>query len=143
MTEIRDTVAKLIETCKDGQEGYRQAAENIKNPEYKGFFEQQAAERCRFASELEVHSPTESKDSGSVAGSLHRAWIGLKSKLGAGDEAILSSVEQGEDNAKETYEEAMKEALPGELASIVQRQYQKVKAAHDRVKALRDLNKAA
>ena len=44
---------------------------------------------------------------------------------------------------RDIYEEAMKEPLPGELASIVQRQYQRVKAAHDRVKALRDLNKAA
>jgi uncharacterized protein (TIGR02284 family) len=143
MTEVRNTVAKLIETCKDGEEGYRQAAENIKNSEYKSFFEQQSAERGRFASELQVHLPVESKDSGSVAGAVHRVWIDLKSKLGAGDEAILSSVEQGEDNAKETYEEALKDALPSELVSIVQRQYQRVKAAHDRVKALRDLNKAA
>jgi uncharacterized protein (TIGR02284 family) len=143
MTEVRDIVTKLIETCKDGQEGYRQAAENIKNLEYKRFFEQQSGERGRFASELQVHLPAENKDSGSVSGAMHRAWIGLKSKLGAGDEAILSSVEQGEDSAKEAYEEALKAALPGELGSIVQRQYQAVKAAHDRVKVLRDSNKAA
>jgi|ERR1700724_2072243 uncharacterized protein (TIGR02284 family) len=143
MTEVRDVVAKLIETCKDGQEGYRQAAENIKNPEYKSFFEQQSAERGRFASELQLHLTAESKDSGSVSGALHRAWIDLKGKLGAGDEAIFSSVEQGEDNAKHTYEDALKSSLPGELASIVQRQYQRVKAAHDRVKALRDSYKAA
>jgi len=143
MTEIRDTVAKLIETCKDGEEGYRQAAENIKNPEYKSFFEQQLLERGRFASELQGHITAETKDSGSVAGAVHRAWIGLKSKLGAGDEAILSSVEEGEDNAKHTYEDALKDSLPAELAVIVRRQYQSVKAAHDRVKVLRDLNKAA
>ena len=143
MTEVRDTVAKLIETCKDGQEGYRQAAENIKNLEYKSFFEQQSAERGRFASELQEHITLESKDSGSVAGAAHRAWIGLKSKLGAGDEAILSSVEEGEDNAKHNYENALKLSLPAVLASIVQRQYQNVKAAHDRVKVLRDSTKAA
>lgn len=143
MTEIRDTVARLIETCKDGQEGYKQAAENIKNLEYKTFFEQQSAERGRFASELQGHITAETKDSGSVSGTMHRAWIGLKSKLGAGDEAILSSVEEGEDNVKHNYEDALKTSLPGELASVVQRQYQRVKAAHDRVRALRDLNKAA
>jgi hypothetical protein len=33
MTEIKDTVSKLIETLKDGEGGYRQAAEKIQKPE--------------------------------------------------------------------------------------------------------------
>jgi uncharacterized protein (TIGR02284 family) len=143
MTDIRDTVTKLIEANKDGQEGYKQAAENVKSTEYKSLFEQQANERARFVSELQQHLTADSKDSGSVAGAMHRAWIDLKSKLGAGDEAILSSVEQGEDSAKHAYEDALKVPLPAELVSVVQRQYQSVKAAHDRVKALRDRSKAA
>ena len=144
MTEnYRDMVGKLIETCKDGEEGYRQAAENVKNSEYKSFFHEQSSERGRFAGELQPFFKADEKKSGSVAGSMHRAWLDLKGKLGAGDGAILSSVEQGEDNAKHTYEEALKAGLPAELSTIVQRQFQSVKAAHDRVKMLRDSAKAA
>lgn len=146
MTEKKEIIAKLIETCKDGQEGYRQAAENIKNHETKNFFQQQSSERGRFAQELqqmEVGQTEGKKESGSVSGAMHRAWIDLKSKLGAGDEAILSSVEQGEDNAKQTYQEAIEAGLPAELSTIVQRQYTSVKAAHDKVKSLRDSAKAA
>ena len=143
MTEIKDTVSKLIETLKDGEEGYRQAAEKIQNPEYKRFFEQQSTERARFATELQPFLGDKDKDSGSVSGALHRAWIDLKGKVGAGDEAILSSVEQGEDNAKHTYEDALKTSPPTELVSIIRRQYASVKNAHDRVKVWRDSHKAA
>jgi uncharacterized protein (TIGR02284 family) len=143
MTEIKDTVSKLIETCKDGQEGYRQAAETIQNLEYKSFFELQSAERGRFATELQSFVADKDKDSGSMSGALHRTWIDLKGKLGAGDAAILSSVEQGEDDAKHTYEDALKGSPPAELVSIIRRQYASVKNAHDRVKSWRDSHKAA
>src|SRR5690242_15037263 len=129
MTEIKDTVSKLIETCKDGQEGYRQAAETIQNLEYKSFFELQSAERGRFATELQSFVADKDKDSGSMSGALHRTWIDLKGKLGAGDAAILSSVEQGEDDAKHTYEDALKGSPPAELVSIIRRQYASVKNA--------------
>lgn len=146
MTEIKDTVSKLIETLKDGEEGYRQAAEKIQKPEYKRFFEQQSTERGRFATELQpflADKDDKDKDSGSVSGALHRTWIDLKGKLGAGDSAILSSVEQGEDNAKHTYEDALKGSPPAELVAIIRRQYASVKNAHDRVKSWRDSEKAA
>jgi uncharacterized protein (TIGR02284 family) len=143
MTEIKDTVSKLIESLKDGEEGYRQAAEKIKNPEYKRFFEQQSTERGRFATELQPFMGDKEKDSGSVSGALHRTWIDLKGKLGAGDAAILSSVEQGEDSAKQIYEDALKASPPAELVAIIRRQYASVKNAHDRVKSWRDSEKAA
>jgi len=144
MTEnYRDIVGKLIQTCKDGEEGYRQAAENIKNTEYKSFFHQQSTERGRFAGELQPFYKADEKQSGSVAGTMHRAWLDLKGKMGAGDETILSSVEQGEDSAKRAYEDALNSALPAELVTIIQRQYQSVKSAHDRVKTMRDSAKAA
>ncbi|MGA8269995.1 MAG: PA2169 family four-helix-bundle protein, partial [Candidatus Sulfotelmatobacter sp.] len=132
----------LIETCKDGQKGYQDAASHVKRADLKAFFNEQSLERSRFAVELEAELPRlgepNKKVSGSVSAKLHRAWIDTKVSLGAGDKAILASVEQGEDNAKESYQKALSGSLPGNVAEIVRRQAVSVQKAHDKVKTLSD-----
>jgi len=150
MTHQDDTISTLehlIETCRDGQNGYRDAAEHIKNPEIRNWFNQQSLERGQFAGELEAevqrlgkHDPDRK---GSVSGAIHRKWFELKEKLGGSDESVLAEVERGEDTAKEAYEDALKEDLPGDVRSIVARQAQNVLIAHDRAKLLRDQFKNA
>ncbi len=134
---------KLIETCRDGQKGYQDAAEHVKRADLKSYFERQSAERGTFAEELQAELSSlgkpEKKESGSVSAALHRAWIDTKANLGAGDKAILDSVEQGEDAAKEAYEQALVgPTLDGNLATIVLRQAESVKTAHDKVRSMRD-----
>ena len=135
-------VEKLIETCKDGQNGYRDAAEHVTRPDLRSFFQEQSLERARFAQELESELPrlgkAEKKESGSVAAAIHRAWIDTKANLGGGDKSILESVEQGEDSAKDTYEKALSSSLPSELQAIIRRQAQSVRSAHDRIRSMRD-----
>jgi len=135
-------VEKLIETCRDGQKGYADAAKHVKRPDLKIYFRQQSAERQRFADELERElsslGKSDKKPSSSVAGALHRTWIDTKAALGGGDKTILESVEQGEDSAKEAYEEALRAQLTSNLQPIVQRQAESVKSAHDKVKSMRD-----
>lgn len=141
-----DLLNELIETCRDAHQGFREAAENVEDPELKTFFLQQSEERARFASDLEGEVGSfgqKPERSGSVAGAAHRVWMDIKSSLGGGDKAILESVERGEDSAKETYEKALRETLPENLLSLIRQQAQSVFAAHDRVKALRDMRKAA
>jgi uncharacterized protein (TIGR02284 family) len=137
----------LIETCKDGQKGYQDAAAHVKRSDLKTYFNEQSLERARFAGELQQErirlGETDKKDSGSVAGALHRAWIDTKVSMGAGDKAILQSVEAGEDNAKESYQKAITADLPENLAQIVRRQAASVQQAHDKVKSLRDMAQAA
>lgn len=137
----------LIETCKDGQKGYQDAASHAKRSDLKTYFDEQSLERARFAGELQEErirlGETDKKDSGSVAGALHRTWIDTKVNLGAGDTAILESVEAGEDRAKEAYQKATTDDLPENIAQIVRRQAASVQKAHDQVKSLRDAAKAA
>ena len=137
----------LIETCKDGQKGYQDAAEHAKRPDLKAYFNQQSLERSRFAGELEAELPRlgepDKKVTGSASAALHRAWIDTKVSLGGGDKTILESVEKGEDNAKKTYEKALGGSLPGNILEIVRRQAANVQKAHDKVKTLRDTAEAA
>jgi uncharacterized protein (TIGR02284 family) len=140
--KTRDILHNLIETCRDGQNGFRESAEHIKNPEVKAFFNQQSLQRAQFASELEAEThrlgERDVDTSGTTLAAMHRAWIDLKSALGGGDDAILGAAETGEDSAKKAYEEALKEKLPGDLQAIVQRQADSVIASHDRVRDFRD-----
>lgn len=132
----------LIETCRDGEKGYKDAAEHVKRPDLKAFFAEQSVERGRFARELEAElarlGKPGKKESGSVAGAMHRAWIDTKANLGGGDHTILESVERGEDSAKEAYEKALNASLPSEVQMIVRRQVEGIRRAHDKVKSMRD-----
>jgi len=135
-------IEKLAEICKDGEKGYKDAAEHAKRSDLKSLFTTQSAERGRFARELQTVlmklGKTEKKESGTVAGALHRAWIDTKVGLGAGDKSILESVEKGEDEARDAYREAVGAPLPPEAADIVSRQARSIQTAHDQVKTLRD-----
>jgi uncharacterized protein (TIGR02284 family) len=79
-----------------------------------------------------------SGEAGSVSGSLHRAWVDIKSTITGMDEAaVLAECERGEDVAKRAYEEALCKDLPADVRSMVERQYQGVRQHHDRVRQLR------
>ena len=80
----------------------------------------------------------ESEHTGSVAAALHRGWVDLKSALGGGDRAIMAATETGEDYAVGEYKKALEATLPVPECEIVQRQFQSVKQAHAKVKAVRD-----
>jgi uncharacterized protein (TIGR02284 family) len=142
--ETISTINDLIETLKDGQEGFRQAAEAVEDPELKSLFHEYSLQRSRFAGELQSEAlrlgETKPEDSSSAAGAMHRTWINLKSAIAKRDNhAILAECERGEDSAVKEYLEAMEdEDLTAPVREIISRQYSEVKSAHDRVKQLRD-----
>lgn len=133
----------LIETNKDGEQGFRTAAEHVTNSELKTLFNIFAQQRARFASELNnevLHRGGDPAKTGHVSATLHRGWINLKSAVtGKSEKAIVDECERGEDSAKSNYEDALKKTLPSDLLSIIETQYMDVKAAHDSV---RDLKRA-
>ena len=140
-------VENLIETCRDGQKGYQEAAQHIKRPDLKSFFVELSLERGRFAQELQAElsrlGKPDKKVSGSVGGAMHRAWIDTKAALGGGDKSILESLEHGEDDAKETYQKALSGNLPAGTLEIVRRQAESIQRDHDKVRTLRDTAAAA
>src|SRR5918911_2074870 len=137
---VISTLNDLIETCKDGQEGFRQAAEGVKHGELKTLFHTYSQQRAQFAGELQGEVRRLGGDpekTGSVAASLHRGWIDIKSAVTGEDEgAVISECERGEDSAVKNYQDAINAGLPDNLRAIVERQYTQVKEAHDRIRAL-------
>ena len=136
----------LIETSKDGEKGFRECAEDLKNPQLKTTMVQRAQDCATAAAELQqlVRSlGGDPETSGSMAGDLHRRWVDLKSMVtGKDDEAILNECERGEDVALKSYRKALDKDLPADIRVVVQRQFQGVQRNHDQVKALRDAERA-
>ena len=132
----------LIETCKDGENGFRTAAEGLTSPEIKARFLQYARERGQMSADLQAEVRRLGGDperSGSMSGALHRGWLDIKSVVtGKDDHAILVEAERGEDVAKSTFEEALQEVLPVPSQALVQQQAAQIRRAHDEVRRLRN-----
>src|SRR5438067_7609063 len=141
-----EVIDNLIETLKAVKEGFNQAAESVRNPALKALFSDYSQQRSRFAAALQSEArrqgETEPETTSSATGTLHRGWINLKSAITGGDEhAILAECERGEDSAVEEYKKALENGLTPSAQELVTRQFAEIKAAHDRIKSLRDANK--
>ena len=136
------TLNSLIETCKDGQDGFKTAAEGIERSELKTVFYEFSQQRAEFVGVLQglVRSLGGDPDTtGSMSAAVHRGWIDIKSLVtGKDEEAILNECERGEDYAKDAYAEALKRNLPANVTDVLSQQSQSVLAAHNRIKALRN-----
>jgi uncharacterized protein (TIGR02284 family) len=145
--DIASTLNNLIQTCKDGSDGFREAAKGVQDDELRDLFTRYSQQRAQFATELqdEVTKLGDSPEtSGSLAASLHRGWINIREAItGNSEAAVLDECERGEDIAVDAYQDALKQSLPADVQSVVQRQYMQVKEAHDRVRSLRNMSNAA
>jgi uncharacterized protein (TIGR02284 family) len=142
--EFISTLNDLIETCKEGERGFREAADGISGTDLKSILNEYARQRSQFASELQnqvIRLGGDPEKSGSVSGSMHRGWINLKSAItGKDDHSILAECERGEDSAVKNYQEALEKDLPSDLRSVVEDQYQDILDAHNRIKSMRDMS---
>ncbi|MEJ8801819.1 ferritin-like domain-containing protein [Pontibacter sp. H249] len=144
--EVYSTVHHLIERCKDGEKGYKTASEDVEDKDLKDLFRKYAVQRDSMITELQdyLHRIGQTDtESSSIEGTLHRAWIDLKSALSSKDRTrVLEECERGEDYAVSAYRDALKKDLPAELKAIVEQQYNDVKSAHDHIRSLRDAAKS-
>src|ERR1700753_734384 len=138
--EVISTLNNLIETSRDGQNGFQTAAEGVKNADLKSFFYSYSQERARFVGELQDEVRRLGGDpetTGSIAATLHRGWINIKSAVTCGDEgSIISEGERREDSALKNYNAALEVDVPAIIRSIIERQYVQVKDAHDQIRSL-------
>jgi uncharacterized protein (TIGR02284 family) len=142
--ELISCLNELIQTCRDGEEGFRTASEGIQDPALKDLFLRSSQQRTQFVSELQAEVRQlggDPAETGTVGGSVHRGWINIKSVVtGKSDAAIIAECERGEDVAMATYQRVLKQNFPPHVLPVVKHQFTQVKESHDRI---RDLEKAA
>ncbi len=132
--EVISTLNSLIETCRDGQEGFRTAAEGVRGAELRELFHNYARQRADFAGELQDEVRRlggDPEQTGSLVASLHRGWMGLRAALeGEDDRAVVGECERGEDVALATYRTALDRDMPASVRAMVERQFAEIKEAH-------------
>jgi len=143
MSTQTDTISvlnDLIQTCKDGQEGFKTASESVTDSSLKFLFSEYSLQRAKFAAALQQEVARlggNPETGGSVSASLHRGWINLKAAVTGKDEsAIVSECERGEDAARDAYQDALKKGLTGDVRALVQEQAAEVQQAHNRIRSL-------
>lgn len=138
-----ENLNRLIAICKDGEAGFRSAADDVKDIELKEVFTRLAHQRSEFATELQLCVRSlgeEPRDSATLSGALHRGWMSLKSDVVKNDShAVLAECERGEDEAVAAYREVLADApLESALRLLVSSQSAAVQTAHDEIRDLRD-----
>jgi uncharacterized protein (TIGR02284 family) len=133
----RSVLNHLIETCRDGERGFRYAANHLTASPVKALFTEIATQRERFAADLLPHAQRlggESESGGTATAALHRGWMTLKDAwAGHDDQAIIREAVRGEDAAIAAYTDALNGMLPPSARDVIERQYAEVRQARDRI----------
>ena len=135
----------LLPVCHDSQLGYEAAAGDVRDPELARTLGEYATQRRKFADEIRDRLKAFRVDPvklerGTVGGALHRAWMDSRATRGRAQmHAVLEECERADDLAVAAYREALRATDVDPLTrDIIQRHYELVQAAHDRVQQLRD-----
>jgi uncharacterized protein (TIGR02284 family) len=134
--KVDDTISQLnslIETCKNGELGYAEAARLVEDTRIQTVLEGYSKERAGFARALQSEVKKlggEPAESGTLGAALHRGWMELKSMATLGSAgAILSACKTGEDSAWTHYKHVIDSDISGESRAMVDKQWEKVKEA--------------
>jgi len=142
LQEVESTLRSVIQSLIDSQEGFRKIGDDLKDETLKHYFLAESLKRAEFRGELEAVLHREgihdTRESGTMSGAVHRAWADLKAKMGGGDHTLLVTAEQGEDEAKEAYKNALEKELPLPVRQMLATQSAHIQTSHDYVKAARD-----
>ncbi len=143
MSDDKQVAKELVETLKDGERGFADAAHKLQgddHPEWAARLQRLSEQRRDFHREIVAMGDDYGDDvdeSGTLAATMHRGWISLKDALtGDAPGGVLKAALTGEDHAVSEYEKALQQDLSAGFREVVSRQHTAVLAARDEVKAL-------
>ena len=136
---IVDSLHKIVELNKDSDRGFKEASENIKDPELKTILYRLSQQRAEFRGEIEDILRKDYHDndepSTSFLSKLHRGWMDFKSSLSSDDnESVLEECIRGEKHAIETYGEELSEHLPKYIEEQLRAQLELIKGSLGQIK---------
>jgi uncharacterized protein (TIGR02284 family) len=131
---------ELIDTCKDGEKGYREAAEGIENAFYRALFTDYSRQRAKLTSELKaevVRLGDQPDRKGTVKGTIHRGWMNLRAAIaGHNDDLIVAECRRGEEMAIKQYKDALKRDLSPKLKALLEKQMNEIISTQKRVQVM-------
>jgi uncharacterized protein (TIGR02284 family) len=142
LAEVDGALRSVIDVLHDSHQGLLQIGEHLKNETTKLYILSESQVRAEYAAELENelhrHGDRDVNEGGTASGTLHRVWGDLKAYLGADDRNLLTTAEQGEDEAVKAYAIALEAVLPGDIRELLEAQKKHIAHSHNKVRDLRD-----
>ena len=140
----RTVITDLVQTLEDSRKGFADAATRLAedgNAQLARRFEDFSEQRARLSAELRSFASAKGMsidEDGSLAGALHRGWIGLKDALTGEDaDAIVEAARRGEEHAVQEFEKAIgSDDLPEELEGTVRAQLSTIEETRDTVSSM-------
>ena len=125
-SDLEKTLKDVINVLEDGQKGFADIGEHLKDDTLKRYFLAESLKRANFRGELENE--------------LHRHGVKDVHEEGttAGDHTLLETAEQGEDSAKKVYKQALEKELPAPLRQLLEEQNRHIISSHNYVRDHRD-----
>jgi len=141
--ELEKAIKGVINILEDSQKGFADIGSHLKDETLKRYFLAESLKRANFRAELENelhrHGVHDVHEEGTAAGKLHRIWFDLKEKIHAADDhSLLATAEQGEDEAKRVYADALAQELPLPVRQLLAEQNAHVLSSHNYVRDHRD-----
>ena len=130
---------KLITVCKDGEEGFQLAADEVKSSALQSLFLGYSLQRSRLSRDLEEAASALGRSAPAEGAGVARSWMTPADAASARDEqAVLAECERGEDAAMAAYALALEEPeLPPAVRALIAAQAIEVKDAHNEVRGRR------
>ena len=136
----RDVLNQLIESCRDGEHGFRHAASLVTDQTLQSLFNEMADQRQRFAAELLPHAQRfgdPAAAEGTAGAAAHRRWMGARSTLsGHDDGSMLAETRRGDALTVLAFKSAVERGLPATVRDLVERQFTELCHAHDQIDEL-------
>lgn len=143
LKEAESTLKSVIQVLIDSQEGFQKIGEELKDESLKHYFFSESLQRAQFRGDLETILHQEGvhdvKESGTVGGSMERAWGDLKSMLGGGDHTLLATAEKEEVAAVKAYTDALDNYLPFPVRQLLVSQSTHIQSSRDYIRGAKEM----
>jgi uncharacterized protein (TIGR02284 family) len=140
----REVLEHLVEVCRDGERGFRTAAQYVHTPQLQELFAELAEQRQTFVRDLEPHLNRlggSTLSSGTRAASIHRGWMNVKAHVpGHQDQTIVAEAERGEHAAIKAYDDALNGMLPPTVIGLVEAQLAQMRFSQQRIREIHQLS---
>jgi uncharacterized protein (TIGR02284 family) len=145
--KVTGIINDLIRINHDRVVGYEKAIDELKDEDadLKTLFQRYITESRQYAQELTTEVQrlgADPADGTTNSGKIYRVWMDLKAAITGKDrKTILNNCEFGEDAAQKAYDTALNAEVDYEpsIRELIVRQKATLKAGHDEVKRLRDM----
>jgi uncharacterized protein (TIGR02284 family) len=127
-----------------GEKGYATAASNMANPALKILFKLYARQRLSFKEEILAELRRLGEDThprASLPGAVHRGRVAIFAAMSEKeyeDRVILKEVALGDRVAEQAYRTALSRPLPEPARQVIERQYNEIRKAAEKMRCLRD-----